>query len=215
MPTASPDPIPDEPRRRGRPRKAEADQGARRALIRAGLIHLTERGYSAVSIDNILAAAAVPKGSFYYHFGSKADFGAALIEAYHAYFRARLRGWFDRADLSPLDRLRGFMADAEAGMARHGYRRGCLVGNLGQEMGALPPEFRARLIAVLEDWQADTAACLRAAQDAGEIGPGHDPANLAAQFWIGWEGAVLRAKLEQDPTPLRLFGAGFFRLATC
>ncbi|WP_241012065.1 TetR family transcriptional regulator C-terminal domain-containing protein, partial [Burkholderia sp. Ac-20392] len=30
-------------------------------------------------------------------------------------------------------------------MARYAYSRGCLIGNLGQEMGALPESFRARL----------------------------------------------------------------------
>ncbi|HRA82069.1 MAG TPA: TetR family transcriptional regulator C-terminal domain-containing protein, partial [Thauera sp.] len=36
-----------------------------------------------------------------------------------------------------------------------------------------------------------------------------DCARLAACFWIGWEGAVLRAKLERDPVALDLF-AGYF-----
>ncbi|MBU2329469.1 MAG: TetR family transcriptional regulator C-terminal domain-containing protein, partial [Alphaproteobacteria bacterium] len=40
----------------------------------------------------------------------------------------------------------------------------------------------------------------------------HDPAKLAAIFWIGWEGAVLRAKLEQGPDPLILFADGFFAM---
>ena len=33
-------------------------------------------------------------------------------------------------------------------MARHAYRRGCLIGNLGQEMSALPESYRDRLEAV-------------------------------------------------------------------
>lgn len=202
------------PRRRGRPPKAAADQAARQALLRAGLVHLTEKGYSSVGVDELLQTAGVPKGSFYYHFKSKADFGATLIEAYHAYFVAKLDHWFQDAELAPLDRLRGFIDDAVAGMARHGFRRGCLVGNLGQEMAALPAAFRARLIAVLEDWQQRTALCLATAQRAGEIPEHHDPQALAAFFWIGWEGAVLRAKLEGRAEPLHRFADGFFTLAT-
>lgn len=200
--------------KRGRPRKAPVDQQARQALIRCGLVHLTERGYSSVGIDDILRDAGVPKGSFYYHFKSKADFGLALIAAYHDYFLAKLTGWFGREDLAPLDRLRGFVADARSGMARHGFARGCLVGNLGQEMAALPEDFRDRLIAVLREWQDVTAACLKQAQAAGEINPDHDVDGLAGFFWIGWEGAVLRAKLERRAAPLQNFADGFFRLAT-
>jgi TetR/AcrR family transcriptional repressor of nem operon len=33
---------------------------------------------------------------------------------------------------------------------------------------------------------------------------------IAAFFWIGWEGAVLRAKLVASPEPLDIFADGFF-----
>lgn len=207
-------PIPEQPRTRGRPRKAPADQTARQALIRAGLIYLTEKGYSSAGIDDILRHAGVPKGSFYYYFPTKADFGRALIDAYHTYFSAKLDSWFRREDLTPLDRLRGFIGDAAAGMARHQFRRGCLAGNLGQEMPILPEDFRQQLIAILTNWQDRTADCLRQAQDCGQISAAHDIDELAAFFWIGWEGAVLRAKLEQSPTPLHRFATGFFHLAS-
>lgn len=200
-------------RRRGRPRKPPGDQTARQELIRTGLVYLTERGYCAVAVDEILRAAGVPKGSFYYHFQSKEDFGGALIGAYNEFFSSKLRSWFQRSDLSPLDRLRGFISDAEKGMEKHAFRRGCLVGNLGQEMAALPPGFRSLLSSALSDWQHLTEACLLEAQNQGEIGKHHKPEALAAFFWIGWEGAVLRAKLEQSPEPLRQFAAGFFALA--
>ena len=94
-------------------------------------------------------------------------------------------------------------------MAKYGFRRGCLVGNLGQEMSALPESFRARLIAVFEDWQQRTALCLQAAQQQGELSVTADTDALAAFFWTGWEGAVLRAKLELQAAPLQRFAAGF------
>jgi TetR/AcrR family transcriptional repressor of nem operon len=33
---------------------------------------------------------------------------------------------------------------------------------------------------------------------------------LATFFWIGWEGAVLRAKLELSARPLDIFSEAFF-----
>ncbi|KEO52236.1 TetR/AcrR family transcriptional regulator [Thioclava indica] len=205
-------PSPAKPRPRGRPRLAPDAQASRKALLRAGLAQLTERGYVAVRLDDIVAAAGVTKGAFYHHFSSKADYGAVLIAEYDAFFRARIAQSLERADLPPLERLRDFTEMAEAGMARFDFRRGCLIGNLGQEMGALPETYRAKLIAVFEGWQGMTATCLRAAQAAGEIDVNQDPDALAALFWTGWEGAVLRAKLERNPAPLRQFSAGFLRL---
>ena len=198
--------------RRGRPRVPPDLSETRQKLIRTGLIYLTERGYGASGVDEILKTAGVPKGSFYHHFGSKAEFGAALIEAYHLYFAAILDRAFGDPTLAPLDRLRRFTVDAEAGMARHGFRRGCLIGNLGQEMAVLPEPFRARLIAVLEDWQTRTEPCLVEAAASGALRPGLQPAPLAAHFWTGWEGAVLRAKMERGPKPLRAFADSFFKL---
>lgn len=180
--------------------------------MREGVAMLTERGFGAVGLDELLGAVAVPKGSFYHYFGSKAEFGLALVDAYAAYFANKLDRWFLDESLTPLARLRAFVEDARAGMARHDYRRGCLVGNLGQEISALPEPFRDKLAAVFADWEARTERCLTAARRAGEIDPQADCAGLAVFFWIGWEGAVLRAKLERGPAPLDQFSDGFFAL---
>jgi TetR/AcrR family transcriptional repressor of nem operon len=154
----------------------------------------------------------MPKGSFYHYFESKEAFGLELIDAYAEYFARKLDRWLDNSARAPLQRLRDFIADARSGMARHGYRRGCLVGNLGQEMGVLPEPFRNRLAAVFQDWEARTARCLSAAQKAGEIGRGIDCVRLAHFFWIGWEGAVLRTKLERSPEALDAFTEGFLAM---
>jgi TetR/AcrR family transcriptional repressor of nem operon len=200
--------------RRGRPPRQLIDAETRRRLMRAGLVVLTEKGYSAAAIDEILYESGVPKGCFYHYFRSKADFGRQLLAEYDAYFTAKLSRWFDDVGLTPLARLRGFVADAEQGVVRHDFRRGCLVGNLGQEVGTLPDDYRARLVGILAGWQDRTAVCLRMAQEAGEVPRRHDAATLATFFWVGWEGAVLRAKLERSTSPLVAFSQTFFEFIT-
>lgn len=202
-------------RRRGRPPKNPEGRPETRALLmRAGLETLTERGFSATGIDQILRRVDVPKGSFYHYFDSKEAFGAELITQYDNYFKRKLRLHLEDSSRSPIARLRDFCADAQAGMARHSYRRGCLIGNLGQEIGALPESFREQLMQVFSAWQAQIAACLVKAQKAGEISEHSDCEQLAAFFWIGWEGAVLRAKLERSPVALEIFADGFFASIT-
>lgn len=200
-------------RRRGRPPKDGARPYAetRHALIQSGLAVLTEKGYSSVGIDQILSSVNVPKGSFYHYFKSKEAFGQALIEAYSEYFGNKLDRFLLDESNDPLQRLLNFIDDAGQGMARYEFRRGCLVGNLGQEMSLLPESFRRQLIAVFESWQERTARCLREAQAGGAIPSSLDCDRLAAWFWIGWEGAVLRAKLEASTTPLEIFAEGFFQ----
>ncbi|MFM0336925.1 acrylate utilization transcriptional regulator AcuR [Paraburkholderia fungorum] len=203
--------TPTTQRRRGRPPKELAGYSeTRESLLRAGVATLTEKGFSATGIDEILKSVNVPKGSFYHYFGSKEAFGAELIDRYAAYFARKLDRILGNANRSPLQRMHDFTADAEAGMRRYGFRRGCLVGNLGQEMGALPEGYRDRLRRVFDDWEGRTAKCLQEAQQLGEISPEKDCKALATFFWIGWEGAVLRAKLDGDPMSLRMFAEGFF-----
>lgn len=200
----------EEPRRRGRPPKSSGDSRETKELLcRVGVAALTQKGLTATGIDEVLKAAGVPKGSFYNFFPSKEAFGAELVSRYAQYFSTKLDRFFLDDSLAPLERLQAFCRDAEAGMARHGFQRGCLIGNLGQEVGALPEVFRAQLADVLRDWEARTLRCLESAQAAGAISKDADCAQLAAFFWIGWEGAVLRAKLEQSPQPLRVFAEQF------
>ncbi|MBN3789513.1 TetR/AcrR family transcriptional regulator [Burkholderia sp. Ac-20353] len=201
----------DTPRRRGRPPKKHDDLVATRdALLRTGLEVLTEKGFSAAGLDEILGRAGVPKGSFYHYFDSKEAFGLELIDRYAEFFARKLDRHFSNPDLPPLQRVQAFVDDAKDGMARYAYSRGCLIGNLGQEMGALPESFRDRLRATFEDWQRRLSDCLIAAQRAGELAMSAAPAELAMFFWTGWEGAVLRAKLERSNVPLEVFAQFFF-----
>ena len=199
-----------QPRKRGRPARIDGDHRAsREALCRAGVAALTEKGFSATGLDEILKSVGVAKGSFYHFFASKEAFGDELITLYAHYFGRKLDQFFLDESLTPLARVDAFCLDAERGMKRFGFRRGCLIGNLGQEMGALPEAYRSRLAMVLHDWESRLTQVLELARQEGEIPAASDCARWALFFWIGWEGAVLRAKLERQGAPLRLFAEMF------
>lgn len=202
---------PSAARRPGRPPKVTASRlETREALVRCGTEILTEKGFNSTGLDEVLKRVGVPKGSFYHYFESKEDFGLVVIDSYAAYFARKLDRWLLNAERAPLERIADFIADARCGMARHDFRRGCLIGNLGQETGALPAAYRERLEQVFLDWQARLAGCLEAAQAQGALSSKADCSRIAAFFWIGWEGAVLRAKLVASPEPLDIFADGFF-----
>lgn len=172
---------------------------------------LTEQGFTATGLDAVLKRATVPKGSFYYYFDSKAAFGAEVLKAYDAFFCRKIDRALTNEARPPLQRLYDFVDDAKAGMAKYRYARGCLVGNLGQEVEALPAGYRAQLNAILQGWQARVAGCLKLSVAAGEIGRQADCEALAEFFWIGWEGAVMRARLMRSGDPLDTFIAGFVK----
>jgi TetR/AcrR family transcriptional repressor of nem operon len=189
--------------RRGRPPKVSREnQDTRAELIRSGLEQLTESGFASSGLDQILKKVKVPKGSFYHYFASKEAFGQAVIENYAKYFANKLDACLSDESYPPLTRICNFVEDAKVGMIRHQFKRGCLVGNLGQEVDLLPESFRQQLIDIFHSWQSRIASCLKAAQLHGEISSDADCELLAEFFWIGWEGAVSRAKLVQDSKPL-------------
>ncbi|QHJ13950.1 Transcriptional regulator AcuR [Paraglaciecola mesophila] len=198
--------IPITKPRRGRPPKVARDNPDTKAeLIRVGLEHLTEFGFASSGIDTILKKAGVPKGSFYHYFASKEAYGEMLITQYDNYFSSKLDFHLRNEQYAPLMRVENFVNDAAHGMARHDFKRGCLVGNLGQEVDALPVSFRGQLAKVFANWQHKVATCLEEAKARHEIHSAADCHALAEYFWIGWEGAVSRAKLTQSDKPLRLF----------
>jgi TetR/AcrR family transcriptional regulator, transcriptional repressor for nem operon len=182
----------------------------RNALVRCGMEMLTEKSFASTGIEDILKRLNVPKGSFYHYFDSKEAFGCAVIDSYAAYFARKLDRLLLDTSRSPLQRIVNLVTDACIGMERHQFQRGCLVGNLGQEMNSLPETFRVKLEGAFLDWQERLADCIRSALLQGELAATADCQQLSEFFWIGWEGAVLRAKLIRNSSPLLIFARGYF-----
>jgi TetR/AcrR family transcriptional repressor of nem operon len=174
----------------------------RQRLIDIGTAIFTQKGFSSTGLDEIVQQAEVPKGSFYYYFASKEEFAHAVIRNYAGYFAKKLDRTLGDESLAPLARLKAFAEDATHGVLRYEFKRGCLVGNLGQEMASLEAEFRVVLLQVLDEWRERFRTCIDAAKAAGEIETTVDSAALAHFFWSAWEGAVLCAKLEESTRAL-------------
>lgn len=208
-------PVPEANPARSRSERAMGRGDTRRALVWCGTEMLTERGFQVTGIDEVLKRVGVPKGSFYHFFASKHEFGEAVIQNYVEYYARKMSRIFDRPDRTPLEQLRDFVNDARRGMLKYGFKRGCLIGNLGQELASLDDQFREQLEAVLLSWERRVAGCLALAVHGGELDRDADPEALSRFFWIGWEGAVLRAKLTRNADPLDQFAALFFSNIAC
>jgi TetR/AcrR family transcriptional repressor of nem operon len=183
----------------------------RDALIRCGIELLTEKGFQSTGLEEILTRAGVPKGSFYHYFASKDEFGFALIDGYAEYLRGRQDKYLLDESVPPLMRLVNFVKSVKRSMAHYNYERGSLLGNLGQEMGALNEAYREKLEAVFVDLERRFTRCLDAAKARGDIPKHIDTMREASVFSMGWEGAILRAKLMRSSEPFDLFVCFFLR----
>lgn len=172
---------------------------------------LTERGVSATALDEVMKSVGVPKGSFYHYFPSKNAFVLATLDAYAAYMLRKLDRHFSNDALPVLERLQAFVNDACGGVERYDFHRGCLAGNLGQEVSCLDDALKYRLEEIFRSWEARLADCLQVGVENGELPASSDCPALAHAFWIGWEGAILRARLTRSTQPMQAFFQFFLR----
>src|SRR5690606_41602255 len=52
----------------------------RKSIMDAAQALILETGFSATSVDTVIARAGITKGAFFYHFRTKADLAEALVE---------------------------------------------------------------------------------------------------------------------------------------
>lgn len=177
----------------------------RATIIRIGTDLIGRQGYNATGIDAVLKEAGVPKGSFYYYFKSKEEFGLAVIDHFAERYDQRLDTFLNDEEVTPLNRVRNLLEGGLVRLEQNQCAKGCLIGNLGQELADQNERFRARLEEIFTSWKERYAACLREAQRAGELSPELDPGVVAGFILSGLEGAILRAKVMKSPQPLRDF----------
>jgi TetR/AcrR family transcriptional repressor of nem operon len=180
----------------------------REELLAAGLATLHSRGFNATSVQDITEAAGVPKGSFYNHFASKEDLGAAVVQKYAAAGEARRNILHDQA-IPPLVRLRRYF-ESLIGAARYPDAPGCLLGNFGAELSNQSPAIRERVSTAFINWADALAEVIDEAQRAGALSQDAEPKTLATFVIDAWEGAVLRSKVEKNRAPLDAFLAIIF-----
>lgn len=176
---------------------ASATQSNRDRLLAAGLAAIHARGFAATGVQEITAAAGVPKGSFYNHFESKAAFGLAAIEAYWAAAAPVVDLLRDTGQPVPERILRHLRAVLAATTA-NGRWQGCLLGNFAVEAPTAGPDIRDRVAAIHEEWTAALAQTLAIGVAAGEVRADIPPDLLARLLLAAWNGTVLRAKVEPD-----------------
>ena len=92
-------------------------------IIACGTQAIIGKSYNAVGLKEILAAAGVPKGSFYHFFKSKEDFCVAVVEQFADQTVARMRTILRDASYSPLQRLRRWFESSRDNMVNQAFRR--------------------------------------------------------------------------------------------
>ncbi len=173
-------------------------------LLSKGAEIMHRRGFQDAGIQEVLEAASVPKGSFYYYFSSKEDFGLQVIDLFAEVMFQTLHSNMDVASQPVVEKIRGFFREMTDRAVENGYA-GCPLGNLSQEMGDVNEVFRQKLNEIFSRLEQELARYLREAKAAGEIPDQVHPMQMAVLLVSSWEGALLRMKLTKDTVPFDIF----------
>ena len=172
----------------------------RQHLIDVAKALMAEKGYTAVGLAELVAAAGVPKGSFYYYFKSKEEFGQTLLDDYFTTYLAQVDALLD-APGTGRERLLGyfqFWADTQGADHLEGK---CLVVKLGAEVCDLSVDMGAVL-------QHGTGAildrltqCIEAGHLDGSVAAATPARVLAESLYQLWLGASLMVKVARNGGP--------------
>ena len=181
-----------------------AQSSTREEIIRKGANLIHAQGFNATGIQQILHAAGIPKGSFYFYFKSKEDFGITVIDYFNAATGEIFRRHLNDKTIPPLRRLDALFEYFEAAFAKTGNALGCPIGNLSLDLADTNERLRAHLEAVIKELIAEIESCLREAKNDKSI-PDLDTADTARFIFHAFEGAILHMKVAKDIEPYRAF----------
>lgn len=181
-------------------------------IVRAGVATLHERGFTASGVRDVMAAAGAPLGSFSNHFRSKEAFGLAVLNRYFEGIEAIALATLHDERRAPLDRLHAYFDRVTELVAGVGWRHGCLIGNMSLETAEHSEALRERLAEILATLTRFFADAVRAAQVAGQVRCDLDADDAATLLLAGWQGALLKMKVDRSPEPLERFRRAAFAM---
>ena len=173
-------------------------------LLQIGAKYIHLKGFNNAGLQEILKEANVPKGSFYFYFKSKEEFGLAIIDVFLYFFEKSIGYSLSDKSLSGLQRIKAFLYTTTEILKENNFVGGCPIGNLSLEMGDVNEKFRLKISHAFSKMEDKILDCLKEAQSAEEISQFIDIKSTAGFIVNSWEGAIVRAKAEKSNRPMEI-----------
>lgn len=172
-------------------------QDMRQHIIDVARALMTNKGYTAVGLAEVLSTAGVPKGSFYYYFKSKEEFGQALLEEYFSEYLGRVDSLMAKPG-SGAERLLAYFNYWTETQGTDVPEGKCLVVKLGAEVCDLSEDMRGVLEVGTAKIIQRITACVEMGVEDGSIHPDGDSAAFAESLYQIWLGASLLVKVNRS-----------------
>ncbi|MEV1201867.1 TetR/AcrR family transcriptional regulator [Microbispora rosea] len=180
--------------RTGRPRAFDKDQALERALLL-----FWSRGYGATSVQDLVDALALERGSLYGAFGDKRRFYLAAVQLYWDTYERQLVTALEAGPVLPA--LREVLANparAQEYASDVGVPQGCMIGNTTAELVPWDAEAREIVARSHARFTQTVSNALRRAQAAGEVTQAATPEAQAQLLLFTVQGLSLVARAGLD-----------------
>jgi AcrR family transcriptional regulator len=174
-----------------------------RAVLRTARDQFWSTGYAGTKIDEIAAATGLGKGSLYGAFGDKHALFLRVFDDYCTEAVEAARRTLEGPDSEAYQRLRDHVVAIAEDTAADTDRRGCLIAKSTAECAERDEAIAARSQQAFRELHDLLTGCVAAAQRAGDIAEGHDPARLASLLLAVNRGVEALGKGGSSPAELR------------
>ena len=180
---------------------AIATVDVREKILATGMKIMAGKGFSGVGLNEILASAGVPKGSFYHYFGSKDAFGEALLESYFEGYLADLDATLRQPGLTMAQGLTNYWEAWRNTQSFLDCQGKCLAVKLGAEVADLSEPMRLVMKHGTSRIVARLARAIEVGMTEGSLSIDDDPDSVAESLYQLWLGASLMAKIVRGTEP--------------
>ncbi len=163
------------------------------AVVTSAMEVFWSKGYEATSIQDLVDAMGINRGSLYGAFGDKAGLFEASVRRYQQDAPSQ-RLVENAADGAPREEIELFFSSLLERALAPGGHRGCLIINSIAELSARDIELAARLKDGVRRLEDALCTLVRRGQDAGDIARGRDPRAAARALQALAHGLILLSK---------------------
>lgn len=195
------------------PRRRSDGERSRATILDAAARLATVEGLEGLSIGRLADHIGMSKSGLYAHFGSKEELQLAAIDRAVEIFTQEVVEPARRGGRG-LARLEAVADSFVSYLERRVFPGGCFFNAVTAEIDSHPGSVREKLAELQRRWLGGLARWVEVAQEAGDLDPAEDPAQLAFELngMLNMGNAVF--VLQQDPAALDRARRGFMsRLA--
>lgn len=177
--------------------RGQAKRTSKEKLVRAARNLMLAQGYPITSVDDIIEAAGVSKGSFYHYFDSKEELALTAMHEFLADGAALMMNGLFRDIADPRKRSFAFLKHVES-VALRLWDHGCLLVMFSVELAGTSPRVREETSAVLLDLIDRIGTILRPLTREGGGNMPMTASEMANMYMAVIDGSLVYARATGD-----------------